>query len=105
MVRGWFPVLGGLFLRVYCGLCGGKGIYGILKGKNARLFNLNLSCCVLYMNGGKLMVLPCWVKDGSPRFSGRIINVLILALPVFLVFFFFFECSLYNLPENYGLSL
>lgn len=57
VVRGWFPVLGGLFLRVYCGLCGGKGIYGILKGKNARLFNLNLSCCVLYMNGGKLMVL------------------------------------------------
>ena len=48
VVRRHIQLSGGLFLRVYYGLFGGKRIFELLKGQNANLFNLNLRLSGLF---------------------------------------------------------
>ena len=78
-----FLVVGGLFLHVYCGPYGKKGICVNLKGKYIQLFDSNFSCYVFCLSGRKLLTMG--QRGISWIFWGQIINGLI---PVYLSFFF-----------------
>lgn len=57
VVRRHIQLSGGLFLRVYYGLFGGKRIFELLKGQNANLYNLNLRFLGLCLSGSRCTAL------------------------------------------------